>query len=1371
MQTENKYNNNIIISQKEDISSDMEPDLDDYDIDKGIMADGMVKTITISTFIVDQNITEIDTLKRLLDIQYTDDDLKQVIELIKVVIKPQITHKNLPRWLIPIIKNKSVTKEIDKKTEPTVSKLKVLNDTSINHLENLKNATELFTPIDINEEHGLSLTSTEIFKDAVDYNFYHNTSLLSTYKIKSDATQCIYKYEDALTAQINKKKYNGLLYIRVYNDDIISRKQIILKKNIYNVDSYIKVPFDYTYLKSKQLSKLGKCKPLNKSKKDTGKYCIITNSLDKIKKQAIKHLILNNKVKNYAELYTLFKKYDLDPNEITGKIYNKMIYNKSSGITYQPLFFFGYYIQPENNIFISADKGMSFYAEQQQIHNSHKTLKSIIETKLNTATKLLEHEHAESIDLSDMSLNIIKINKEKIIYTGKLFIENDGAIIPFNNYVTLKRIELLTNLLSHIITSSLLYIDPVKAHRKLQMNIMLNNKYKNNGIIIPTPLVLPSRYFCKIRSIRKYRDIYYLNRLFIIDYSDQCILIETGEHLWCKHEIYSIEECSKEFEGVTLCKYCSAIFKEKIDTSTGFTSNGQPNQVQSGNLYHEINPIYLIIENILNSFIKISDHSKSTIRIILENYYTEHGKKQELVTMKSITGIECYNMLEHTLRRYKTVVKNLQNIGIDPEFNISAENILDNDSIKKFYALDYFYMFADIVSKMMICYEIITKIPQNIQAVIKKFERVWNISKLDLEKKYNFNYFYDRYAGLNKEEYLVSYAKKFQGDKKLNNIRDTNQASGITSIQQYLSNKLILTECKSTLSYNQALAQEYIKSIADKLGGVSEFVNKFVLKKVVFANQTYEIKDYTVEEFDMLNRAERNAVWYVDPSNCITGLLLNGKDSIIYQNPAFFNQDKLDIDYRINTEYRSNLDSIFDDMHLIVDDHDINYKIIPPRTKAMKVNQIKREFSIVPMLDMTSHKPFNILTKSQKRHNSDTITKSLSIFLINDIYLNKNIDIMIDFLNSIKINLTSDNKKHTRSIGFGDFLTNMPGIKQRKIELNAKWNDVTDKHESAPHHDLSLYSHNILDDIKSISSIVQLDVAKRLHNAVNPITINSHLDESIITQNNHNMVLNNIYTSFYKTFKYLSALSMNHDVNFIIDDVHNVDFAKLKVLFSKYNIKRYNNNNDIYSITNKNLKKIYKKFNIKKLTVKKDVIADTFNVFNNIVYRNALIIELYQYVIAAIGVTDKSVSFIDINSIAAENKAHIEKIKDVYRKLFEYLYHTSQIINPLNTTFEIIDAANGMKNIKKLIAKYDTQPIDQFIYGEDVEIQKPSAYINEEENDGDDENYDYDDNDEENYDIVDGDGNLPDDDYEPEPDISLDEEYADEVILDEIVEI
>ena len=53
MQTENKYNNNIIISQKEDISSDMEPDLDDYDIDKGIMADGMVKTITISTFIVD----------------------------------------------------------------------------------------------------------------------------------------------------------------------------------------------------------------------------------------------------------------------------------------------------------------------------------------------------------------------------------------------------------------------------------------------------------------------------------------------------------------------------------------------------------------------------------------------------------------------------------------------------------------------------------------------------------------------------------------------------------------------------------------------------------------------------------------------------------------------------------------------------------------------------------------------------------------------------------------------------------------------------------------------------------------------------------------------------------------------------------------------------------------------------------------------------------------------------------------------------------------------------------------------------------------------------------------------------------------------
>ena len=217
--------------------------------------------------------------------------------------------------------------------------------------------------------------------------------------------------------------------------------------------------------------------------------------------------------------------------------------------------------------------------------------------------------------------------------------------------------------------------------------------------------------------------------------------------------------------------------------------------------------------------------------------------------------------------------------------------------------------------------------------------------------------------------------------------------------------------------------------------------------------------------------------------------------------------------------------------------------------------------------------------------------------------------------------------------------------------------------------------------------------------------------------------------------------------------------------------KRYNNNNDIYSITNKNLKKIYKKFNIKKLTVKKDVIADTFNVFNNIVYRNALIIELYQYVIAAIGVTDKSVSFIDINSIAAENKAHIEKIKDVYRKLFEYLYHTSQIINPLNTTFEIIDAANGMKNIKKLIAKYDTQPIDQFIYGEDVEIQKPSAYINEEENDGDDENYDYDDNDEENYDIVDGDGNLPDDDYEPEPDISLDEEYADEVILDEIVEI
>ena len=135
--------------------------------------------------------------------------------------------------------------------------------------------------------------------------------------------------------------------------------------------------------------------------------------------------------------------------------------------------------------------------------------------------------------------------------------------------------------------------------------------------------------------------------MFYIDINDRCILYETGEDLWCKHELYNQDEFIINENDILKCKYCGTIFENKIDKMTGFIG-GRPNLIQSGELNSDQNYLSLIINQIFLSFKKVQDEYKIKLRNLLDIYYIEFNKIYSLLSQHSVNNVELLKKINIT---------------------------------------------------------------------------------------------------------------------------------------------------------------------------------------------------------------------------------------------------------------------------------------------------------------------------------------------------------------------------------------------------------------------------------------------------------------------------------------------------------------------------------------------------------------------------------------------------------------------------------------------------------------------------------------------------------------------------------------------------
>ena len=1210
------------------------------------------KVIILKTVIQPQEIERINILKELITGYEDSISLNRVIDLYNNIKKPA-EKLELPRWLIPIIKNEVIIKETDKKTEPNIAKIKGLISGLSSYADNMLDFTTLFKPTEEKQLYHYTISKS---RDAIDSNYAKSHYLLSGYKIHGDIMREVREFTDNINVSLNRKAYKKYDNIRLSPDDIISRTNIVAHNLRYNIVDYIKIPFYKEMINSIDVKKL---KKQPEKLLSDGIYILQSHDISRLYQNIISELLekYGHKLHNYYEVVQMYKYHDLNLRLLTGKIFSQFLYKHKNRTPYQPLFFFG------DNEDISRDIDIIQETQYSEDQISYFQLKLEHLKKMQFNDKPPEHIYTDDI-LCNNSLILCN--------NSVLYIKFNGHVISYEEFITKKTIDILSIILNN---------NNAKHNNNKKTTYV--HKYTNNAF--PSYVhKYPTPQFCKIRSIRKYRDIYYLNRLFTISSDDQCILISSGEPLWCKHEIFPIADCSIEINDVIKCKFCNAVFTEKIDTASGFTSLGKPNQLQSGNLYQDLNHVFIIIESVLSSLVKLTDKSKNTIRYIMQDNYKEHEKKSKVLALKTMTNVELYTLFEKTILRYTNKISE-----VDREFNIMTVNVIPSETILMFYTLDYFYLFCDIISKILICYEIITKIPQNILSIIRKFEKAWNINKLgiSLEKKYTFSYFLDRYEFLDKEKYTKMFYKMFLTDKEkiLNVSSDYNI---------YNNNTSLLPEDKttSTQAYNK------IARFNAALANSREFIAGFVLKNIYYDNtlMKYSIKETLMKDYDgiaILNR-------FIEPSSCILSLLMNGQESILYQNHNILTQDKLDVDYEVNSIYLNNLNELLMPENLIK----FNTTIIKPSQSIRhlsKISNIPATYSI--NIYMPIQKSENNKHIINKKLPSYGITKTKSTAILDLLYFNKNIDTMIEFLNTIKIDLSTDKRKHVRTLGFGDFIVNLPTIKQRKIEMTQAYNKTVDRYLSTPAI-LPIYSVDISKDVAEILSLVNIIPLKKNTNKI--ISLNERSDNPFIVNNNYTMSINDTYINFLSLFNYITASAQFTETVETLNQYSKI--KKLKQLFNKTRDHVTSSNKNILAdITIKNLMSIYKKYKLSKYT-QADKISDNFNMYTNIIYRNNLIITLYNYVIKSLGIiTDNN--FIDISIIYLENKSGIDKIKAVYKDLFEYYYRANKINNSLNNTFDLYQNDMEIKQYKKLL-----QISDSYTITEDVIFETNTRFINKE---------------------------------------------------------
>jgi hypothetical protein len=1021
-----------------------------------------------------------------------------------------------------------------------------------------------------------------------------------------------------------------------------------------------------------------------------------------------------SRVNNYYDAIRLFKYYDLPLSMLTGAIINKIIKVRPLSV-YQPLFFFNFYEDEiiETDDIVMTPKISKRFIELLEI-KLHK-----IEVEITRMQEITQETIPRTWDI--LPLSIVLYNKETYIYY-------DNKYMPYTLYQLHKKAQVIR-----------------KYIKTLRFGNSMRDRGANLHNVIPLakiktiPVKLPSPLLCKVRSNYRFRDIYYLNRIFTIDYRDQCILIETGEELWCKHELYhnrsSSEEYQIEVNGVIKCKFCDTIFEEKIDSASGFTALGKPNQVQSGNLYQDLDSVFILIESILNSLSKISDENKNTIRNILADYYNKYSIIEKLTLVKTMTSVEIYNIMSDVINRYNLCNKN------DSEFNLQANEILNANSLKKYFALAYFYLFADIVFKVAICYELI--INAQMPNMYKRYTSLWDISNLDLEKKYNFKYFLERY----KQDYLAKYSRKFYITKK--SITNSEKINTRTKTSQVLLQNIILTEDIDALTNeNEKILAIGHNSMINYAMEVSQSYNKIsrtIIKNIYYNNEQsigIGIKETIVQDYESQGLGVAMAS---------IGLLLadNTNNGIIYENNKLIVQDKLDIDYEVNKEYMDNIKDFIVNKNLIKWNHnDKDIKNMNRGRYLSFISNLSSSFSIGHIFAMKPKK-YELTARMNENVFSYGISKNISGEIIAQLYLNKNINIMTDFLNSIKIILSADNRKHVKTMGLGDFILNVPLIKQRKIELTNEYLQEEDARLST----LTLTLTNIIEkaDVINIADVVGLKLSSK--NA----DINEN-DNVMLTKNNYVNNLNALYISWYNLFKYLSACTKYNEPAETMNELSKV--KKLKEKFNKLNKVVKPSANILENVSIKNLRTMYSKYKIGKMVID-DTVADSFANFTNVIYRNNLIYTLYHYVIDYIGINHNYSNFIDINGIYSENSANVDAVKECYVSMFEYIYRDNKINNALNETFKLHMEELEMKQIKKMFS-YKTPQAVVSIIEQNGDYEEGIADVDASAGAGDVDDVgvvgDVGDMIEElNYEEeqLDGDGNMEEDDYDYDIDATL----------------
>jgi hypothetical protein len=739
--------------------------------------------------------------------------------------------------------------------------------------------------------------------------------------------------------------------------------------------------------------------------------------------------------------------------------------------------------------------------------------------------------------------------------------------------------------------------------------------------------------------------------------------------------------------------------------------------MHSGFLEGDDNYITVIISGVLNSFGRVKQEYKKMITDLLNPYYVEYENYYSLLRGASLKGSDFYkkinkSYLERIMKAFR--VNKIE----DHDLSFNTDDYMTYEKIKKHFALHYFYIFNDIVNKIIICMEIITKKRRSIEP--EKWASYWNISSLDLDKKYNFRFFNNYYYPMDKEMLRIKLNKMF-----LAVISNHHSEGTTTDVNQNLKYFDLINDVtpeqintiKNNYIYNKFTNMSDIKHMSQDLTVYTKETAAMIIKNLYFNkdNNLYTLKEYSVADFDNLNRVDRNSAWYIDPSACIAGMYLTPM-AHIFMNRDLIIKDTTDANYKVFKEYINNSNS-FNNKKYVPSANLANKPVIFNPRKLL-LNPVKKHFRIFdqPPINISSNKTIKIDKNAFYSIKKLKIKKDLVNKYINQIYNNDNIEKICSSLNKVSINVF-DSRKNIKQIFLGDLIFNIdsaPLFKKRKTELNNFYNSSKDLYKSIKSNNNDIYKTNIFNDLNNVAEFVGLNISSSVNDS-HSLKQQFKLENPIVISNNYNKKIMTIFNNFYDSLStYISFINNKRQpvpvvFNVISSSIVN-EYNKLNYNFvvkDKY-IKRYN---DVFLLTYSELKKLYKYY--RKVYNNTD---DSLDMFIINLYKNALLLELYEFTIGITGTNSRDNNFINITTVYMKHKIIIDKLYNLYEALTRHYYITLNSFDPLNT--ENMHYVN-VENVKKY-KKYNNVAsiIVDDVYEEEIIYQNDhNEGLNEDDDD------------------------------------------------------